>query len=73
MSKVGSNFDPEYLSLQGERFQYSAQKFEKTTYDRPSGLVKWSNKTVPQIKDYLSATNDYLQEETGDVSHAQNI
>jgi hypothetical protein len=73
MSKVGSNFDPESLSWHGERFQDSVLEFERITYDRRSGSINWSNKTVPQIKNYLNDTNNYLEEETGDTSHAQNI
>jgi hypothetical protein len=73
MSKVGSNFDPESLSWHGERFQDSVLEFERQTYDRRSGSINWSIKTVPQIKNYLNDTNNYLEEETRDTSHAQNI
>jgi hypothetical protein len=73
MSKVGSNFDPEYLSWRGERLQESVLEFERRTYKRRSGSIDWSKETVAQIREYLSVTNDYLEEETGDTSHAQKI
>lgn len=73
MSTVGSDFDPECLSMQSWYNRNLAQAFEKKTYDRPSGSINWSKQTVPQIKDYLSATNDYLEGETGNMTHAHKI